>query len=168
MSGEDDRTGEHHSIAVVGVEADPLADREGLAGQRRFVDEQLGELEHTGVGRHDVALEQPHDIAHDDVLGGDLALRSVAEHPRRRGSERAELLERALGASLQQPSHCDDRREHHEHDDRIRGVTDEQVGRRGDQQQRHHGIGERAECLLQAMAAILGDEPVRAVVVEAR
>ena len=59
---------------------DALLDRDALAGQGAFLDLQRRRDDHPPVGRDPVAGVDEHDVAGDDLVGGDLVHVAVAPH----------------------------------------------------------------------------------------
>ena len=102
-----------------------LVDGVGLAGQHRLVDLQGAVVHDDGVGGHLVAGTQHEDVVEHDFRRGDLELLPVATHPRARGVQQGEPVERALGAELLDAA--DDRvRERREAEQRVLPAAEQQ------------------------------------------
>jgi len=65
----------------------PLADRNGLAGQQRFVGPDAVGRHQEGIGRNAVALAQLEQVAAHDVAPGDALRLAVADDQRARAGE---------------------------------------------------------------------------------
>ncbi len=74
--------------------------RLGLAGQVRLVDRQTLGPREVAVGDDLVAALDPHQVADHDLADRDLARLAVADHRRRRGDQRRQLVERPLRPHL--------------------------------------------------------------------
>jgi hypothetical protein len=122
-----------------------LVDGDRLAGQCRFVDLQLGDLDQAQVGRHLVARLQQHDVAgHQPGCRHHLPLPG-AQHGGAGCGELLQCCQRTIGApGLHEADHCV---EQHDHQDRQRvdQFTDHSRDHRGAEQHQDHEVLELVE-----------------------
>ena len=64
----------------IGQRGGGFRDRQGFAGQRRFIQLQLDVLDNATIGRHAVAGGQHHDVTRHKLLRGDLVRFTFAQH----------------------------------------------------------------------------------------
>ena len=91
--------GDHEAARQQAVTG-PLVHRLGLTGQQRLVGLQARAGPHDPVRDQLVAGPQVDQVVGDQVAGGDLALRAVADHPDPGRAEHGEPVKRPLGAQL--------------------------------------------------------------------
>ena len=151
-----------HARAAVGV-GGGLADRDGLAGERRLVDREVHAVQQRGVGRHPVALGEQDDVAAHDVAPGDAYLPAVADDERTRRGEIAERGERVLGLVLlvdRDRDHHDDERHQ---DGAVERLGEQEVDGSRAEQQEQHRLAHDVPRLLQQVALLRGGQLVRPV-----
>ena len=74
-----------------------LGDRDGLPGQGRLVDLDLGKLQQTQVGRHLVTGLDSHQVTGHELVGREGARVRVAHDSRLGAHHRPQRVERGLG-----------------------------------------------------------------------
>ena len=112
-----------------------LVDRQALAGQHGLVD-RAGALHDLAVHRQPISRPHHHEVSPDDFLGGDLDLRTPADHARGARAQIHQAVERARGAPARA---CLERLPEHDERDHDRGRLVERMcgahreeARRGD------------------------------------
>ena len=139
LSGRDQRPRECHRGAIAqrglwGDRGDRFVDGDGLAGEHRFLDAEIAQLDQPQVGGHAIAGLEDHEIAGHDVLGRDRDAPPVPQHGSAWVDHAANRRECLLGAPLlDEPDH---RVQHHDAQDHhgIDAVAEPRGHHRGCQQ----------------------------------
>ncbi len=97
--------GEHHVPAVADTDVlrhggGVLLDRRRLAGERRLISFQIDGFEEPGISRNPVAGTDDHDVARDQLPGGELLLTIISEGGGGGGGHALQCFQRPFGAVL--------------------------------------------------------------------
>ena len=130
------------SAPVPGSTWSPVAIRRSATTRPRGA----GSARRRRVGGDHVALVDPHQVADHQLFGGYRPGPTPSRTTLAIGAVRFRSCSsvRSAHASSTHPTEAIGD-QGHEHHDRVGGLADQGVGRRGDEQQRHHRVGERPE-----------------------
>ena len=141
----------------------PLAHRQRFARQGRFVGLQVGARDKDPVAGEVAARRDAHEVAGDEILGGDLGLRPVPDDEGARGDAAAQALGRGLGAAVKPGIHPDDGEECQAEDRRLAIIAEpaEKHRRRGEEPD--HRVGDGVAHDLAPSRGSAGDDGIGAV-----
>ena len=120
--------------------AGPLGDRDRLARQQGFVDQQLTRLQQHAVGGDAVALGHQHDIAAHDLAAGNTPALAGADHQGTRARHRAQGIEHPFTADLLDDGDRNRQRGEGEQDGAAQQVAQSDIDRTPSQQEAEHRL----------------------------
>jgi hypothetical protein len=139
----------------------------GLAGQDGLIEHQVRRAQHAHVGRYHVAGRQPHDVAGDDLLGGNLAgdrrRRGMGAAQHGPGVRNTRRVRRVLGVAFRpEPQQAADGRERADHH-RVAFVADQPRDRGQGGQHEHEPVAHHGQQRVGPVRRPSGGEHVLAV-----
>jgi hypothetical protein len=137
-----------------------------LAGQRRFIDEEILGREEPRVGGYQITRPEPNHIAGHDLACRDVARGAIAQDRRRLGHAPPQRQGSTLGAIGLGKVQGDAQHEHQGDDDRARHLAEGGGHAAGDEQNQDERIGQIPDDLTEGLETPRRPELVRTILLE--